>query len=248
MAAVVPMAQQGHSAEAAGHDAAVTSFGLHVLFAAIWLGGLVTLVVAQAAPSGGARLVTVLERYSTLALICFIVVAASGYVNAELRVGTLAELATPYGILVLVKVAALVVLGLFGAHAAPVPHRPAEAPARAAQLLVDRHGRARVHGHRVRCGGGARAHRDPRRRRRSAADADACRDPHRREAPARAHLGPAFTPWNFDLLWVLGLRLRALLLPRGRLAAAAPRRRLADPPHGALGAGRCCSSTSPTAA
>lgn len=113
MATVVPMAQQGHSAEAAGHDAAVTSFGLHVLFAAIWLGGLVTLIVVKQR-LGNARLVTVLERYSTVALICFVVVAASGYVNAELRVGTLAELATPYGILVLVKVAALVVLGLFG--------------------------------------------------------------------------------------------------------------------------------------
>ncbi|MFP3467149.1 cytochrome c oxidase assembly protein [Leifsonia sp. SIMBA_070] len=113
MATVVPMAQQGHSAEAAGHDAAVTSFGLHVLFAAIWLGGLVTLIVIRQTLGNG-RLVTVLERYSTVALICFVVVAASGYVNAELRVGTLAELATPYGILVLVKVAALVVLGLFG--------------------------------------------------------------------------------------------------------------------------------------
>ena len=113
MATVVPMAQQGHSAEAAGHDAAVTSFGLHVLFAAIWLGGLVTLIVVKQRLGDG-RLVTVLERYSSIALICFVVVAASGYVNAELRVGTLAELATPYGILVLVKVAALVVLGLFG--------------------------------------------------------------------------------------------------------------------------------------
>lgn len=113
MATVVPMAQQGHSAEAAGHDAAVTSFGLHVLFAAIWLGGLVALIVVKNT-FGKGRLVTVLERYSTVALICFIVVAASGYVNAELRVGTLQQLATPYGILVLVKVAALVVLGLFG--------------------------------------------------------------------------------------------------------------------------------------
>lgn len=113
MAAVVPMAQQGHSAEAAGHDAAVTSFGLHVLFAAIWLGGLLTLIVIQRALGGG-RLVTVLERYSTVALISFIVVAASGYVNAELRIGTLAELLTPYGILVLMKVAALAVLGFFG--------------------------------------------------------------------------------------------------------------------------------------
>ncbi|AGW42653.1 hypothetical protein O159_27650 [Leifsonia xyli subsp. cynodontis DSM 46306] len=113
MAAVVPMAQQGHSAEAAGHDAAVTSFGLHVLFASVWLGGLVTLIAIKQTLDGE-RLLAVLERYSTIALIAFIVVAASGYVNAELRVGTLAELMTPYGILVLVKVAVLVTLGLFG--------------------------------------------------------------------------------------------------------------------------------------
>ncbi|WP_460633412.1 cytochrome c oxidase assembly protein [Leifsonia lichenia] len=113
IASIIPMAQQGHSADAAGHDAAVTSFGLHVLFAAIWLGGLVALIVARRSLEGG-RLVPVLERYSSLALIAFIVVAASGYVNAELRVGTLAQLATPYGILVLVKVAALGALGVFG--------------------------------------------------------------------------------------------------------------------------------------
>jgi putative copper resistance protein D len=113
IASIVPMAQQGHSADAAGHDAAVTSFGLHVLFAALWLGGLLTLVILRRSLEGD-RLITVLERYSSLALISFIVVAASGYVNAELRVGTLAQLATPYGILVLVKVAALGALGLFG--------------------------------------------------------------------------------------------------------------------------------------
>ncbi|MFF1876484.1 cytochrome c oxidase assembly protein [Leifsonia sp. NPDC058230] len=113
VASIVPMAQQGHSADAAGHDAAVTSFGLHVLFAALWLGGLLTLVIVRRSLDG-ARIIPAIERYSSLALVSFIVVAASGYVNAELRVGTLAQLATPYGILVLVKVAALVALGLFG--------------------------------------------------------------------------------------------------------------------------------------
>src|SRR5690606_20477941 len=43
----VPMAQQGHAAGTAGHDAAVTSLGLHVVFAAIWLGGLVTIVLIR---------------------------------------------------------------------------------------------------------------------------------------------------------------------------------------------------------
>jgi putative copper resistance protein D len=43
------------------------------------------------------------------------VVAASGYVSAELRLGSLDRLLSPYGVLVLVKVAALIVLGGFGA-------------------------------------------------------------------------------------------------------------------------------------
>ena len=110
---LVPQALQGHSADAAGHDAAVTSLGLHVVFAAIWLGGLVTIVFIRKTLEGG-RIGPIISRYSTLALICFVVVAASGYVNAALRVGTITQLLTPYGILVLVKIFALLTLGLFG--------------------------------------------------------------------------------------------------------------------------------------
>ena len=110
---LVPQALQGHSADAAGHDAAVTSLGLHVVFAAIWLGGLVTIVFIRKTLESG-RIGPIISRYSTLALICFVVVAASGYVNAALRVGTITQLLTPYGILVLVKIFALLTLGLFG--------------------------------------------------------------------------------------------------------------------------------------
>lgn len=110
---LIPIALEGHSADTAGHDAAVTSLGLHIAFAAVWLGGLVTIVMIRKTLVGG-RIGPVLSRYSTLALVCFIVVAASGYVNAALRVGTLPQLLTPYGILVLIKVFALGALGLFG--------------------------------------------------------------------------------------------------------------------------------------
>lgn len=110
---LVPTALQGHSADAAGHDAATTSLGLHLAFAAVWLGGLLTIVFIRTTLDRG-RIGPILSRYSTLAVICFIVVALSGYVNAALRVGTLAALLTPYGILVLVKVFALGALGLFG--------------------------------------------------------------------------------------------------------------------------------------
>ena len=112
-AALIPIAEQGHSAGAAGHAAAVSSLGLHLVFAAVWLGGLLTIVLLRNSLAGG-RIGPVIARYSTLAIVCFVVVAASGYVNAALRVGTLDELASPYGILVLFKVAALLALGLFG--------------------------------------------------------------------------------------------------------------------------------------
>ncbi|WP_323742823.1 MULTISPECIES: cytochrome c oxidase assembly protein [unclassified Rathayibacter] len=111
---LVPMTQQGHTAESSGHDAAVTALGLHLVFAAIWLGGLMTIVVLRPLLAG-TRLLAVVERYSSLALVSFVVVAASGYVSAELRLATLANLLTGYGVLVLVKVAVLLVLGLLGA-------------------------------------------------------------------------------------------------------------------------------------
>ncbi|MDR5699369.1 cytochrome c oxidase assembly protein [Agromyces aerolatus] len=111
---LVPMAQQGHAAGAAGHGAAVTALGLHLVFAAAWLGGLLTLVLLK--PRLGAdRLPVVLARYSSVALVSFIVVAVSGYASAALRLGDWPALTTPYGVLVIAKVGALVALGVFGA-------------------------------------------------------------------------------------------------------------------------------------
>ena len=112
--ALVPMAQQGHAAGAAGHDAAISSLGLHLVFAAIWLGGLLTVAVVRPSLKAG-RIGVVLSRYSSFALICFVVVAVSGYVNAALRIGSLDDLLRPYGVLVVVKVGALLALGVFGA-------------------------------------------------------------------------------------------------------------------------------------
>lgn len=112
-AGLIPIAQQGHSAGASGHDAAVSSLALHLVFAAVWLGGLLTILFLRNRLKTG-RLGPVLARYSTLAIVCFVVVAISGYVSAALRVGTLDQLLTPYGLLVVAKVLALLALGVFG--------------------------------------------------------------------------------------------------------------------------------------
>lgn len=110
---LIPIAEGGHSSDAVGHDTALTSLGLHLVFAAIWLGGLLTIVLIRKTLEGG-RIGPVLTRYSTLAIVCFVVVAISGYVNASLRVPDLQSLLKPYGLLVLIKVAVLGALGLFG--------------------------------------------------------------------------------------------------------------------------------------
>lgn len=113
VAALWPVAQTGHTGGTADHDAAVTSVFLHSVFAAIWVGGLLTIVLTRRALAD--RLPVVLARYSTLALVAFIVVASTGLVSAQLRMGGLEALSTPYGMIVAAKVAALTGLGTFGA-------------------------------------------------------------------------------------------------------------------------------------
>lgn len=107
-----PIAQTGHTGGTADHDATVTAVYLHSVFAAVWVGGLLTIAILQ--PVLDDRLAVVLRRYSTIALIAFIVVASSGLVSAQLRVGGIEGLASPYGLLVIAKVVALIALGGFG--------------------------------------------------------------------------------------------------------------------------------------
>lgn len=114
IAALIPMATTSHDGAAANHGAAVTSLALHIVGAAVWLGGLLLLIVLRAS-AGDTRLAQVLPRYSSIALVAFIVVAVSGYARAALAVGAWSQLATPYGVLIIVKVVALIILGLLGA-------------------------------------------------------------------------------------------------------------------------------------
>lgn len=114
LATLVPMATQGHSGEEANHDAAVMALVLHVAGAAVWLGGLVLLVVLRPILARD-RIVVVLTRYSSIALVAFVVVAVSGHLRAAIGVGAWDKLASPYGVLVLVKVAALLAIGLLAA-------------------------------------------------------------------------------------------------------------------------------------
>ncbi|MCU1529390.1 MAG: hypothetical protein JWP75_3153 [Frondihabitans sp.] len=112
-AGLIPIAEQGHAAGTTSHIAAVTALALHIEGAAVWLGGLVTIALLRPLLEQG-RVGTVLARYSTLALLSFVVVVVSGVASAQIRIGSWSELGSRYGVLVIVKVIVLILLGLFG--------------------------------------------------------------------------------------------------------------------------------------
>ncbi|WP_018332704.1 cytochrome c oxidase assembly protein [Actinomycetospora chiangmaiensis] len=110
---VLPAAFDGHSGTGTAHDVAMNSLAVHVVAAALWVGGLVAVLVH--AVVGGGELPTGLRRFSTTAFWCWVALALSGTVNALLRVNPADLLTSTYGVLLLGKVAGLVVLGVFGA-------------------------------------------------------------------------------------------------------------------------------------
>ncbi|TDP96423.1 cytochrome c oxidase assembly protein [Labedaea rhizosphaerae] len=109
---VVPIAVTGHSSAGGAHDLATDSLLLHLVGAALWVGGLVALLAHGR--RRGAHLGLAARRFSKVALVCWIVMAVSGVVNAAVRVPAAALFTTSYGLLIVAKVVALVVLGAIG--------------------------------------------------------------------------------------------------------------------------------------
>ncbi|WP_214467369.1 cytochrome c oxidase assembly protein [Microbacterium flavescens] len=113
-ASLVPMGTQGHSGEEAFHHEAMTALILHIIAAAVWLGGLILMVLVRPL-LGRDRLAPVVARYSSIALAAFVVVAASGTVRAAIGLQNWDALLSPYGAILCVKIVALIALGVFGA-------------------------------------------------------------------------------------------------------------------------------------
>lgn len=116
LTAFAPAALTGHSAATATSEPSVL-FGvatilLHLTAASLWVGGLAALcwvVLRTRTP-----LDSVIPRYSALALGCVVGVAVSGMANAALRMTPPALLSDPYGVIVLLKAAALGALTCLG--------------------------------------------------------------------------------------------------------------------------------------
>ncbi|MFI0407273.1 cytochrome c oxidase assembly protein [Actinomadura sp. 3N508] len=111
--ALLPAPLTGHSASAANHTVATTGVALHVAAVAPWVGGLAAVGVHALLRRD--RLPVMADRFSRMALWCYVVVGASGLVNVIARLPDPAELVeTNYGRLALGKIAAFVLLGWFG--------------------------------------------------------------------------------------------------------------------------------------
>lgn len=112
--AVLPVPMTGHSSAGGQHDLASNSLVFHLVGASLWVGGLVALMVFARRVQTGDALRVAATRFSATALVCWIVMAASGFINAWVRVPVSEVFSTPYGLLVVAKIAALLLLGVFG--------------------------------------------------------------------------------------------------------------------------------------
>nr|WP_246256085.1 cytochrome c oxidase assembly protein [Isoptericola halotolerans] len=128
VAALSMQSTTGHAAGAADHYLAIGAMWLHLMGAALWVGGLAALVVLILLRRDDVTAVAV-TRYSPVAAWCLVAVAVSGIVNSWIRMEGLDDLATRYGVLLLAKAALTVVLGVLGlAHRRLVVGRLAAGP------------------------------------------------------------------------------------------------------------------------
>lgn len=109
---LLPMALIGHSASGDDHNAAVNSILLHLVGVCLWVGGIIVLAVIGG--KLGTQTAEVLKRFSALAGFAFALVFLSGIVNASLRIGSLSQLSSEWGLLVTFKAIATIFLGGIG--------------------------------------------------------------------------------------------------------------------------------------
>ena len=108
----VPLGMEGHSASGGDHDYGTNSLLLHLFFIMLWVGGLMGLIAhgRRLGPDMGVAV----RRYSTVALLSIVGLAATGVVNALIRVELEDLFTTRYGLLVLSKTVLTVVLAAIG--------------------------------------------------------------------------------------------------------------------------------------
>ena len=113
LASLIPLALIGHASGTKDHSLAVNSLGLHLVGIVIWVGGLIALYTIRPELKGSSK--PIAQRFSSLALVSFVLVGISGIGSSYVRIPDIQSLASPYGLLLAIKVSFLIGLGVFGA-------------------------------------------------------------------------------------------------------------------------------------
>lgn len=145
--ALLPLPVTGHAASSRWLEPLMVSLELHIVAATVWAGGLFA-VVALLAPHR-ALLAAALPRFSALAAVCLVTVAATGLINGSAEVTRVPGrdlisglLGTGYGHVVLGKVLCLLGLAALGGNIrwrllpAIIEHKPTALPRWAAFELT----------------------------------------------------------------------------------------------------------------
>ena len=107
---------EGHTRATERRWAMVASDVVHLGAAAVWLGGIVALLVAFRTSDDAGRLATIVRRFSDSALVAVGVVAVTGVIMAWIILPTVGELtSTGYGLALILKVALVLVVIALGA-------------------------------------------------------------------------------------------------------------------------------------
>lgn len=117
LTAIIPQAASGHSASTGNHQIAVSSLLIHLSGVVVWAGGLLALILL--APTLSTPMLSAAaRRFSALALPAAVLVLASGMVEAllSLHFSPANWLSTDYGVLVVLKLVATIVLLAGGAQ------------------------------------------------------------------------------------------------------------------------------------
>ncbi|MDO4908773.1 MAG: cytochrome c oxidase assembly protein [Corynebacterium sp.] len=109
---LVPLGLQGHSASGGDHDYGTNSYLLHMIFMALWVGGLMA-VIAHALRKGH-HLDVVVRRYSKLALVSAVVMVFSGIINVLVRISPSDLFNSSYGHLIIIKTIIVLVVIVIG--------------------------------------------------------------------------------------------------------------------------------------
>ncbi|MFD9941611.1 cytochrome c oxidase assembly protein [Nonomuraea sp. NPDC059023] len=113
LVALLPPALTGHASSSPNHDLATAGLSLHLTGLALWVGGLVVLVVhaVRKAP----QLEQTAARFSRAALWFYVVVGLSGLLSVVARLTAVSDLWTSsYGVLIVAKTVGFVLLGYIG--------------------------------------------------------------------------------------------------------------------------------------